>query len=165
LERLSVRIQEPDAAPPRRRAERRRVEQRPERQRRRQEGRAQCGARRAAREHEQALPRDPVDALGSDLGYVSLFELVGRDGIRLLDLLRGKDALARNERGGGREHEREAERQSEELRLRRDRVPGVDDDERGGARGGEQQQERDRELGPRIRRPGRDDARLSGGHA
>ena len=77
-ERLSVRIQEPDAAPPRRRAERRRVEQRPERQRRRQEGRAQCGARRAAREHEQALPRDPVDALGSDLGYASLFELAAR---------------------------------------------------------------------------------------
>jgi hypothetical protein len=69
-----------------------------------------------------------------------------------LDELLGDDEAERgDDQRGSEEDEREAERQAEELRLVRDAVDGVDDDEAGTAERRQQEEDDRPGLGARIR--------------
>src|SRR5581483_8275379 len=102
---------------------------------------AERAAGGAEAELEEPLPRQAVTGLLCDLcdQQLLLRMLVRR--VRLNELL-GHDQLLRDddERRGDRE-EAEPEREPEELRLARDRIDRVDDDERDGERGPEEEQD------------------------
>ena len=148
-------------AEPRALVERPCPEERSERDRRRDEGDAERGGGEPARPDQEPLPREPAAALVDDLDELLLL-LDVRLGIRLRELLLHDEALADDDRRGREAHEREPEREPEELGLTARPDERVDEDEGDGAAGGGEQEQEHRVLRAARRLAPRDDPLLLG---